>query len=109
PHGRRSGVVHVTTDSTEEAYARARLLCTLLSRQGELDLDAVEDRDLAATFPESPRRAYDVHPVVEDLLDDGSPEAALELFPRWAPNIVTTLGRIGGRTVGVVANNPMRL
>jgi acetyl-CoA/propionyl-CoA carboxylase carboxyl transferase subunit len=33
----------------------------------------------------------------------------VELFPRWAPNITTTLGRLGGRTVGVVANNPMRL
>ncbi len=109
PHGRRSGVVHVVTETAEEAYGRARLLCTLLGRQGELDVGAVRDRDLAASLPESVRRAYDVHPLVGDLLDDGSPEAALELFPRWAPNIVTTLGRLGGRTVGVVANNPLRL
>nr|WP_040657775.1 carboxyl transferase domain-containing protein [Ornithinimicrobium pekingense] len=109
PHGRRSGVVHVVAGTAQEAYARGRLLCTLLAAQGSLDLDAVADRDLAATLPESPRRAYDVHPLVADLLDDASPEAALELFPRWAPNIVTTLGRLGGRTVGVVANNPMRL
>ncbi|MGH8828098.1 MAG: carboxyl transferase domain-containing protein, partial [Jiangellaceae bacterium] len=39
-------------------------------------------------------------------LEDGT---AVELHPRWAPNITTTLGRLGGRTVGIVANNPLRL
>lgn len=107
PHGRRSGVVHVVTETTEDALEQGRLLCDLLAAQGELDLDAVQDRDLAATFPESAKRAYDVHPLVTDLLDEGT--ESVELFPRWAPNIVTTLGRFGGRTVGVIANNPMRL
>ncbi len=107
PHGRRSGVVHVVTGTTEEALERGRLLASLLGDQGTLDVDAVQDRDLAATFPESPKRAYDVHPLVANVLDDEA--TMLELFPRWAPNIVTTLGRFGGRTVGVIANNPMRL
>jgi acetyl-CoA/propionyl-CoA carboxylase carboxyl transferase subunit len=107
PHGRRSGVVHVVTETTEEAIEQGRLLCDLLANQGELDVTSVKDRDLAATFPESPKRAYDVHPLITDLLDEGA--EAVELFPRWAPNIVTTLGRFGGRTVGVIANNPMRL
>jgi acetyl-CoA/propionyl-CoA carboxylase carboxyl transferase subunit len=107
PHGRRSGVVHVVTETTEAAYERGQLLCSLLGDQGSLDVDAVQDRDLSATFPESARRAYDVHPLVTDVLDDG--ENNVELHPRWAPNITTTLGRFGGRTVGVVANNPMRL
>ena len=40
------------------------------------------------------------------LLDEGT---GLELHARWAPNITTTLGRLGGRTVGVIANNPLRL
>jgi len=40
------------------------------------------------------------------VLDEGT---AQELHQRWAPNIVTALGRFGGRTVGVVANNPLRL
>jgi acetyl-CoA/propionyl-CoA carboxylase carboxyl transferase subunit len=52
------------------------------------------------------RRAYDVHPLIADLLDDGT---GVELHAKWAPNIVTTLGRLGGRTVGVIANNPLRL
>jgi acetyl-CoA/propionyl-CoA carboxylase carboxyl transferase subunit len=46
-----------------------------------------------------------VHLLTGKLLD--SP--GVELHPRWAPNIVTILGRLAGRTVGVVASNPMRL
>ena len=107
PHGRRSGVVHVLADSIDDAYARGRILCDLLANQGEFDVDSVEDRDLSAQFPESSKRAYDVHPVVDELLDAGA--ATQELHPKWAPNIVTRLGRFGGRTVGVIANNPMRL
>jgi len=106
PHGRRSGVVHVLTDSEAEALQKARDLAALLGAQGSLDLDAVEDRDLSDQLPESPKRAYDVHPLVESLVDEGT---ARELHARWAPNIVTALGRFGGRTVGVVANNPLRL
>lgn len=106
PHGRRSGVVHVVTESEREALDRARALASLLGDQGRLDLPAVTDRDLAAELPESRKRAYDVHPLVHALLDDDS---AVELHAGWAPNIVTALGRLGGRTVGVVANNPLRL
>ena len=107
PHGRRSGVVHVVTESTEEAYERGRQLCTLLADQGTLDATGIEDIDLEETFPESAKRAYDVHPVVDNVLDKDAD--SVELHPRWAPNIVTQLGRFGGRTVGVIANNPMRL
>lgn len=106
PHGRRSGVVHVVTTTEREALDEARRLAALLGAQGTLSTESVEDRDLGALLPESARRAYDVHPLVAELLDESS---ALELHPRWAPNITTTLGRLGGRTVGVIANNPLRL
>ena len=106
PHGRRSGVVHILTESETEALDRARGVASLLGAQGSLDQDSVEDRDLAAMLPESKKRAYDVHPLVEAVLDEGTTQ---ELHARWAPNIVTALGRFGGRTVGVVANNPLRL
>ena len=46
------------------------------------------------------------HPLVEAFLDEDS---SVEIHGRWAPNVVTVLGRLGGRTVGVVANNPLRL
>ena len=106
PHGRRSGVVHILTESEQEAIDRARNVAHLLGAQGSLAAETVRDVDLADMLPESKKRAYDVHPLVEAVLDEGT---AQELHARWAPNIVTTLGRFGGRTVGVIANNPLRL
>ena len=105
PHGRRSGVVHVVADTDDAAYSSARKLAALLGDQGTLDVSAVEDRDLAHLLPASPKRAYDVHPLVNAVFD----KAGVELHPKWAPNVVTALGRFGGRTVGVIANNPLRL
>lgn len=105
PHGRRSGVVHVVAESEADALEQARRVAALLGRAGSVAAQ-VTDVDLGAALPDSARRAYDVHPLVAGLLDEGS---ATELHPRWAPNIVTTLGRFGGRAVGVVANNPLRL
>jgi len=106
PHGRRSGVVHITTDSEDEALEQARVLATLLGYQGSLDIEAIHDVDLGATLPDSSRRAYDVHPMIEGFCDSGT---FVELHAKWAPNIVVGLGRLGGRTVGIVANNPLRL
>ncbi|GGT10723.1 acyl-CoA carboxylase subunit beta [Nonomuraea spiralis] len=105
PHSRRSGVVHVVTKSEAEAYLKARRLATLLGHQGRVRTGEVEEADFSSFLPESARRAYDVKPLVNGLLD----EAGVELHAKWAPNIVTSLGRLGGRTVGVVANNPLRL
>ncbi|GIF00772.1 acyl-CoA carboxylase subunit beta [Paractinoplanes rishiriensis] len=108
PHGRRSGVVHITTKDDETALAEARRLTVLLGHQGRISVPDVLDggsHDLSATMPAAANRAYDVKPVVKALLD----EPGVELHARWAPNVVTTLGRFGGRTVGVIANNPLRL
>jgi len=107
PHSRRSGVVHVVTRTDADAIDRARLLAWMLSNQGKITEDAgdLAGHDLSGLLPESARRAYDVHLLTGRLLD----EPGVELHPRWAPNIVTILGRLAGRTVGVVASNPMRL
>jgi acetyl-CoA/propionyl-CoA carboxylase carboxyl transferase subunit len=104
PHGRRSGVVHVVAETERSALDEARRLSALLGSQGAFG--QVEEVDLGGRLPESVRRAYDVHPLVDGVLD---PDSAIELHPRWAPNITTTLGRLAGRTVGVIANNPLRL
>jgi len=106
PHGRRSGVVHVVASSERHALDEGARLASLLGDLRELDVTAVTDSNLEALLPENPKRAYDAHPLVDGILDDGS---ALELHPKWAPNIITTLGRLGGRSVGVIANNPLRL
>ncbi len=85
---------------------RPRVAVDLLAAQG--DFARAEDQpdvDLRAHLPEQRQRAYDVKPLLADLLDG----PALELHPRFAPNVVTALGRLAGRTVGVIANNPLRL
>jgi acetyl-CoA/propionyl-CoA carboxylase carboxyl transferase subunit len=111
-HSRHSGVAHVTAGSEAEAYRRARRLVTYFTRPGRLELDRLGDgADLRALLPASPRRAYDVRPLVRAILDppgDGDgPGGFDELQPRWASNIVVGLGRLAGRTIGVVANNPL--
>ena len=105
-HGRRSGVVHVVTDSEQAALETARQAVDLLAAQGSFaPAEGEPETDLGALLPERANRAYDVKPLVAAVLDG----PALELHPRWAPNIVTALGRLAGRTVGVIANNPLRL
>ncbi|MGX7826967.1 acyl-CoA carboxylase subunit beta [Actinokineospora sp. 24-640] len=110
-HGRKSGVVHVLADDEPDAYRRARRITAMFAKPGMFDLHAVRGQeDLRALLPEQPNRAYDIKPVVRGLLDmgeDGRSEFE-ELQAKWAPNIVVGLGRLGGRTVGVIANNPLR-
>jgi acetyl-CoA/propionyl-CoA carboxylase carboxyl transferase subunit len=107
PHSKRSGVVHVVAKTDTEALVKARRVATLLGHQGRMRPEEVAEVDLGGVLPDNPRRAYDVHPIINGLLDDAS--ESIELHPKWAPNITTTLGRLGGRTVGVIANNPIRL
>jgi len=95
----------VVADDEADAIDQGRQLATLLANQG-MTAGVVDDVDLAALLPESPRRAYDVHPLINGVLDEGS---TVELHARWAPNVAIALGRLGGRTVGVIANNPLRL
>jgi acetyl-CoA/propionyl-CoA carboxylase carboxyl transferase subunit len=103
-HGRRSGVAHVVAESEAAALKQARRLVDLLGRP-VVDATAPDDgADPRRLLPDRPRRAYDVRPLVRDLLDP----AFLELQPDWAPNMVVGLGRLGGRTLGVIANNPLR-
>lgn len=120
-HGRKSGVVHVVADDETDALDRARRLTGLLARPGRFDLDHASRPapDPRALLPDTARRAYDVHPVVRALLDTREETDAAgrtrtvssfeELHARWAPSATTGLGRLGGRTVGVVANNPLRM
>jgi acetyl-CoA carboxylase carboxyltransferase component len=62
------------------------------------------EESLLDVIPDNPRQAYDVKKVITRIVDDG---VTFELKPKWARNIVTTLARIDGRSVGIVANNPM--
>jgi acetyl-CoA carboxylase carboxyltransferase component len=68
-------------------------------------IDRREER-LLDVLPESTRSSYDMLEIVKLVVDDGR---FLELKPRWARSIVTCLARLGGRPVGIVANNPRHL
>lgn len=111
-HGKRSGVCHIVADGEADAMHRARRLVSMFAEQGEFDMIAAEhgDIDLQAMLPESPKRAYDVKPLVHELLDNVDGESSFEeLQAGYARSMVVGLGRLAGRTVGVLANNPLRL
>jgi acetyl-CoA carboxylase carboxyltransferase component len=67
---------------------------------------APQELDLEHVVPLEPRRAYDVRAVLSAVCDADS---VRELHPRWARNVVTALGRIEGRPVALVANQPRHL
>ncbi|HEY8374064.1 MAG TPA: carboxyl transferase domain-containing protein [Pseudonocardiaceae bacterium] len=111
-HGKKSGVVHVVAKDEADAYVRARRITGLFARPGAFELHLVrgQEEDLRALLPDKPQRAYDVRPLLRRILDqDESGPVFEELQPKWAPNIVVGLGRLAGRTIGVIANNPLRM
>jgi acetyl-CoA/propionyl-CoA carboxylase carboxyl transferase subunit len=106
-HARRSGVVHLAERTDEDALLRARDLALLFAARVTTPQAALtDDRTLEEILPASSRSAYDMRILIRRLLDA---ESQVELHPRWALNVVTTIGRLGGRTVGVLANNPWHL
>ncbi|UGQ14435.1 acyl-CoA carboxylase subunit beta [Yinghuangia sp. ASG 101] len=63
------------------------------------------DRELDTLIPDSANQPYDMHKVIEHVVDDGEFQ---EVHPLFAPNIVVGFGRVEGRSVGIVANQPMQ-
>src|SRR3954453_5901489 len=115
-HNSVSGVAHhIAPDEAEEIEHVKALLSFLPSNNlGEpptfdvpVDL-APSERDLAldVLIPDSANQPYDMHEVIRAVLDD---EDFLEIQPLFAPNILVGFGRVEGRSVGVVANEPMAL
>ena len=102
-HSKNSGVAHVIATSEQEAFDEIRDVTALFANQGHMETD-IEDIDLSVFVPDVSKRTYEVHHLINAILDKGSEK--LELLPMWAENMSTVLGRLGGRTVGVVANNP---
>ncbi len=107
PHGRRSGVVHVTTTDEAGALSTARQLAALLGRPGRI---SVADAAAAARSGRA-----DAGPGEPGLRREAGRRRAARRARAWSctpsgrRNVVTTLGRFAGRTVGVIANNPLRL
>ncbi|MEI7541103.1 MAG: carboxyl transferase domain-containing protein [Actinomycetes bacterium] len=102
-HRKNSGLAHIIAPTEEEAINDIRDLTALFANQGFMRPD-VEDIDLSHLVPDSKIRTYDVHPLIDALLDKETEH--IELLSMWAPNMTTIIGRLGGATVGVLANNP---
>lgn len=101
----RSGAIDLLAENETEACALAKKYLSFFNDTTE-PAKAPDQTRLREMVPESPRRAYDVRKVIEGLADTGS---MLELKPAFGRAMVTALLRMGGRTVGVVANQPMFL
>jgi acetyl-CoA carboxylase carboxyltransferase component len=106
-----NGVAHlVARDDVHAAELTRELLLHLPDRiGGAAPLVAPAEApagDPAAALPASERQVYDVRDVARTLLDAGH---LLELAPRWARNLVVGFGRVEGRPVGVIANQPRHL
>jgi len=113
-HSRQSGVANLVADDAAHALDLLdELLRYLPDHVDELtailesgDPVGRECPELAAVLPASPTGSYDVRRVIESIVDDG---VHLELRAGWANNVVTSLASIGGRAVGIVANQPLAL
>ncbi|EFR30596.1 acyl-CoA carboxylase subunit beta [Eremococcus coleocola] len=113
-HNQSSGVAHFVDVDEEAALARIRKLLSFLPANNlELaprvavsdDLNRLDLR-LDEIIPASPNKPYDIHQVIESLLDEGD---FFEVQALFAKNIVIGFGRMGGQTVGIVANQPNNL
>ncbi|CAN2235857.1 COG4799 Acetyl-CoA carboxylase, carboxyltransferase component (subunits alpha and beta) [Candidatus Planktophila vernalis] len=105
-HRKNSGLAHIIAADEDEAITDIRTLTDLFANQGFMNAE-VKDIDLAAFVPQSKVRTYEVHPLVEAILDTDAEH--IELLSMWAPNMTTIIGRLGGATVGVLANNPAHI
>jgi acetyl-CoA carboxylase carboxyltransferase component len=113
-HARTSGNIHFVAADDREALAVAARLLSFLPNNNLQDppsipfddLVVADDPRLNELVPDDPREPYDMHAVIAGLVDNSD---FLEIQPDFAPNLITGLGRLGGMTVGVLANQPMVL
>lgn len=105
-HRKNSGLAHIIAATEDEAIENIRDLSALFANQGFMNPD-VEDLDLSIYVPDSKIRTYEVRPLVDAILDKETEH--IELLSMWAPNMTTIIGRLGGATVGVLANNPAHI
>src|SRR6478736_7454038 len=113
-HNTKSGNAHYLAADEDDAISYVKALISFLPQNNledppifdvENSLEPSDvDRDLDTLIPDSPNQPYDMHEVISRVLDDGD---FLEVQALFAPNIVVGFGRIDGRSVGIVANQPL--
>jgi propionyl-CoA carboxylase beta chain len=110
-HTTRSGVAHLAAHDEAEALLMTRRLLGFLPQNNLADPPTADttdphdrrDQALDSIVPDDPSKPYDMHEVIERVVDHG---AFLEIQPGWAMNIITGFARLGGRSIGVVAQQP---
>ncbi|MFB7457318.1 acyl-CoA carboxylase subunit beta [Streptomyces sp. NPDC088337] len=114
-HNTASGVAHHMAGDEKDAIEYVKQLLSYLPSNNlseapvfpeEADVAvSAEDLELDTVVPDSANQPYDMHTVIEHVLDDAE---FLETQPLFAPNILTGFGRVEGHPVGIVANQPMQ-
>ena len=110
-HSRLSGVAHFAAEDEQDGLLLIRELLGYIPQNNLEDPPFVESEDdalrmdpeLDTLVPDSPSKPYDMKEVIQHVVDDGQ---FLEVHPHWAQNILIGFARLGGRTVGIVANQP---
>ncbi len=110
-HNRRSGVAHFAGAGEEETFDLVRRLLSYLPSNNAEDPPYVPpvqppdamDEALDTLVPEDPSQAYDMHAIIERIVDEGS---FMEVQERFALNLIVGFARMGGHVVGIVAQQP---
>ncbi|MFW5709209.1 MAG: acyl-CoA carboxylase subunit beta [Chloroflexota bacterium] len=113
-HASKSGVAHLIADDEAQSLLMARELVSYLPQNNMEDPPYIAptddplraDADLDTIVPEDPNKPYDIKDVIEKIVDDG---IFFEVHEEFAANIVCGYARLGGHSVGIVANQPMVL
>lgn len=115
-HNTKSGNSHYLAADEEDALEYVKALISYLPQNNMEEPEAYDevsdlettdlDLSLDTLIPDSANQPYDIRTVIETVLDD---QEFLEVQPLFAPNIVIGYGRVEGRSVGIVANQPMQL
>ena len=113
-HASKSGIAHFVAEDEKHCIEMVRYLMSFLPQNNMEDPPVFptadpadrQDQRLVDLLPDEPNKPYDMHEVIRLVADDGD---FFEVFPHYAMNIITGFARLGGRTVGVVANQPMVL
>ena len=111
PHSSVSGVCDFVASDDEDCLKKIRELISFLPSNykeppPKVDTDDDPNRcaeDILDIIPERLQAAYDMHKVINKIVDRGE---FLEIKPKFAPNMITGLARLDGGTVGIVANQP---
>ncbi len=110
-HAETSGVCHVAADSEADTLYLIRKLLSYLPQNNLEDppyMDTGDDplrmeEDLDSIVPDDPSKPYDIKEVIRLIVDNGE---FFEIHEHYAPNIVVGFARLGGHSVGIVANQP---